>query len=166
MSNSLQPHELQHVRLPYPSLFPGVCSDSCQLNWWCRPTISSSAVPFSCLKSFPASGSFPMSQLFASGGQSPGASASTTVPPMNIQDWFSLGLRLTGYRYCMRVTYPVLMTVQVQGLVWIWETISIAVWIKCLSLRVSALLAIIGNHEFPLILGWFRSSKKQTSRQN
>ena len=71
MSNSLWPHGLQHTRLPCPSLSPGVCSNSCPLRWWCHPTISSSVIHFSsCLQSFPASGSFPMSQFFASGGQS------------------------------------------------------------------------------------------------
>ena len=91
MSNSLQSHRLQHARLPCPSLSPGVCSNSCPLSQWCHPTISSSVAPFSsCLQSFPASGSFPVSQLFTSGGQSIGASAS--VLPMNIQDWFPLGL--------------------------------------------------------------------------
>ena len=79
-------HGLQHARLPCPSPTPGVYSNSCPLSQWCHPTISSSVVPFSsCLQSFPASGSFPMSQFFASGGQSTGASAS--VLPMNIQDW-------------------------------------------------------------------------------
>ena len=93
MSDSLRPHRLQHVRLPCPSLPPGVCSNSCLLSWWCHPTISSSVVPFSsCLQSFPASGSFPMSPFFTSDGQSIGASASALVLPMNIQDWFSLGL--------------------------------------------------------------------------
>ena len=92
-SNSLQPHELQHARLPCPSLSPGVCSDSCLLSQWCCLTISSSANPFSsCPQSFPASESFPMSLLFASGGQSIGTSASTTVLPMNVQGWFPLGL--------------------------------------------------------------------------
>ena len=77
--------------LPLPVLSPGVCSNSCPLNQWCHPTISSFVVPFSsCLQSFPASGSFPMSWLFVSGGQSIGASAS--VLPMNIQDWLPLGL--------------------------------------------------------------------------
>ena len=91
VSDSLQPHELQHARLPYPPPSPGVCPNSCPLSQWCHPTISSSVVPFSsCLQSFPASGSFLMSQLFASGGQSIGAS--TSVLPMNIQDWFPLGL--------------------------------------------------------------------------
>ena len=91
MPNSLQPHGLQHIRLPCPSLTPGSCSNSCPLSWWCHPTISSSIVPFSsCLQSFPASGSFPMSQLFASGGPSIGALAS--VLAMNIQGWFPLGL--------------------------------------------------------------------------
>ena len=91
MSDSLWPHGLQHDRLPCPSLSPGVCSNSCPLSWWCYLTISSSATLFSfCLQSFPASGSFTMSQLFTSGGQSIGASAS--VLPMNIQNWFPLGL--------------------------------------------------------------------------
>ena len=93
MSNSLQYHVLQHARLPCPSPTSGACSNSCQLSQWCDPTISSSVVPFSsCLQCFLASGSFPMSQLFTSGGQSIGVSASTSVLPMNIQDWFPLGL--------------------------------------------------------------------------
>ena len=90
-----RPMDLQHVRLPCPSLSPRVCSDSCPLNWWCYLIISSSAAPFSfCLQSFLASESFPMSQLFASGGQSIGVSALASVLPMNIQGWFPL--RLTG----------------------------------------------------------------------
>ena len=93
MSDSLQPHGLQHTRPPCPSPTSGVYSNSSPLSWWCHPTISSSVVPFSsCLQSFPASGSFPMSQLLASGSQSIRASASTSVPPMNIQDWSPLGL--------------------------------------------------------------------------
>ena len=81
-----------HPRLPCPSLSPRVYSDACLLSQWCHPTISSSVVPFSsCLQSFPASGYFLMSWLFASGGQSIGASASASVFPMNIQDWFPLG---------------------------------------------------------------------------
>jgi len=96
VSNCLQPHGLQDARLPCPSPPPGACSDSCPSNRWCHPSISSSLVPFSsCLQSFPASGSFLMSQFFASGGQSIGVSASTSVLPMNIQDWFPLGL--TGW---------------------------------------------------------------------
>ena len=92
MSGSLQPHGLHHARLPCPSPTPGVYSNSCPLSWWCHPTISSSVVPFSShFQSFPASGSFLMSQFFASGGQSIGISASTSVLPMNIQDWFLLG---------------------------------------------------------------------------
>ena len=87
------PPGLQHARLPCASLSPRVCSNSCPFCQWCHPTISSSVAPFSsCLQSFPASGSFPMSQFFASGGQSIGASASAPVLLMNIQDWFSLGL--------------------------------------------------------------------------
>ena len=93
MSNSLQPHGLQHARAPYSSPTPRTYSNSCPLSQWCHPTISSSVVPFSsCLQSFPASGSFPMNQFFTSGGQSIGASASASVLPMNIQDWFPLGL--------------------------------------------------------------------------
>ena len=85
VSNSLQPHGLQHARPPCPSL--RVYPNSCPLSWRCHPTTSSSVIPFSsCLQSFPASGSFPMSQLFASGGQSIGVSASTSVLPMNTQD--------------------------------------------------------------------------------
>ena len=92
MSNSLWPHGLQHTRLPCPSPTPGACSNSCPLSQWCHPTISSSVVLFSSyLQSFPASGSFPMSQFFASDGQSIGASTSASVLPMNIQDWFPLG---------------------------------------------------------------------------
>ena len=90
MSNSLQPYGLQHTRLLCPSPTPRACSNSCPSSWWCHPTISSSVIPFSSLQSSPASGSFPMSRFFASGGQSIGASAS--VLPMNIQDWFLLGL--------------------------------------------------------------------------
>ena len=92
MSDPLQTHELQHVRPPCPSPTPGVYPNSCPLSWWCHPTISSSVIPFSsCPQSFPASGSFQMSQLFASGGQSTGVSASTWFLPMNIQDWSPLG---------------------------------------------------------------------------
>ena len=91
MSDSLWPHGLQHARLPCPSPSPGVYSNSCPLSWWCHPTISSSVVPFlSCLQSFPASRFFLMSWLFASGGQNIRASAS--ILPINIQDWFPLGL--------------------------------------------------------------------------
>ena len=92
MPDFLQPHGLKHARPPCPSPTRGVYSDSCPLSWWCHPTISSSVIPFSsCPQSFPASWSFPMSQLFASGGQRIGVSASTSVLPMNIQDWFPLG---------------------------------------------------------------------------
>ena len=93
MSDSLRTHGLQHTRLPCTSPTPGAYSNSCPLSQWCHPTIYSSVVPFSsCLQSFPPSGSFPRSQFFASGGQSIGVSASASVLPMNIQDWFPLGL--------------------------------------------------------------------------
>ena len=92
MSGSLQPHGLQHARLPCPSQTPRVYSNACPSTWWCHPTISSSVIPFSShLQSFPASGSFQISQFFASGGQSMGVSAWTSILLMNIQDWFPFG---------------------------------------------------------------------------
>ena len=92
MSNYLKPHELQHTRLPCPSPTTKAYSNSCPLSLWCHPTISSSVVPFSsCPQSFPAGGSFPVSQFFTSGGQSIGGSASASVPLMNIQGWSPLG---------------------------------------------------------------------------
>ena len=96
MSDSLWPHGLQHARLPRPSPTPGACSSSCPFSRWCHPTNSSSVTPFSSsLQSFPVSGYFQMSQFLASGDQTIGASASTSILPMNIQDWFPLGL--TGW---------------------------------------------------------------------
>ena len=93
VSDSLRPQEPQHARPPCPSPTPGVYPNKCPLSRWCLPTISSSVIPFSsCLQPFPASGSFPVSQFFTSGGQSIGASASGSVLPVNIQGWFSLGL--------------------------------------------------------------------------
>ena len=113
MSNSLWPHVLQHTRLPCPSPTPGIYSNSCPLSQWCHPTTSSSVIPFSsCIQSFPASGSFPMSQFFTSGGKSIGASALASVLPMNIQGWFPL--RLTG-----------LITLQSEGLSRIFSSTTI-----------------------------------------
>ena len=110
-ANSLWPHWLQHIRLPCPSPTPRACSNSCPLSQWCHPTISSSIIPFSsCLQSFPALGSFPMSQFFTSSGQSIGASAS--VLPMNIQDWFPLGW--TG-----------LISFQSNGLSWVFSNTTV-----------------------------------------
>ena len=92
MSNSLWPHEPQHARPPCPSPTPGVHPNPCPSSQWCHPTISSSVIPFSyCLPSFPASESFPRSQFFTSGGQSIGVSASASLLPMNIHDWFPFG---------------------------------------------------------------------------
>ena len=93
MSDSLQHHGLQHARLPCPSPALRVYPNPCPLSQWCHPTISSSVIPFSCVQSFPASGSFQMSQLFASGGPSIGVSASTSVLLMNIQDWIFTYMR-------------------------------------------------------------------------
>ena len=90
-SNSLRSYRLQHTRPPCPSPTLGACSNSCPSSWWCHLNISSSVIPFSSLQSLPASGFSPMSQFFASGGPSIGVSASASVPPMNIQDWFPLG---------------------------------------------------------------------------
>ena len=102
LSNSLWPHGLQHTRPPGPSLSPRVHSNLCPWNQWRHPTISSSVVPFSsCPQSFPASGPFPMSRLFASGGQSIGASASASVLPVMIQGWFALGLTLSKTIPCL-----------------------------------------------------------------
>ena len=98
VSYSFWQHALQHARPPRPSPAPGVYSNSCPLSRWCHPTISSSVVPFSsCLQSLPATLSFPMTQFIASGGQSIGVSASVSVLPMNIQDWFPLGW--TGWMF-------------------------------------------------------------------
>ena len=92
MSHSLQPHESQHAKPPCTSPTPRVHPNPCPSSWWCHPTISCSVVPFtSCRQSFPATGSFQMSQLFASGGQSIGVTASASVLPMNTQDWSPLG---------------------------------------------------------------------------
>ena len=97
VSSSLRPHGLQHSRLPCLSPTPGVYSNSCPLSQWCHPTISFSVISFSsCLQSFPRSGSFPTSQFFESGGQNIGVSTSPSVLPVSIQDWFPLGLGLTG----------------------------------------------------------------------
>ena len=92
MSNASWPRGLQHVRPPCPSPSPGVCPSSCPLHRWCHPAISSSDALFSCLQSFPASGSFPVTWLFTSAGQNIGASDSASVLPMSIQGWFPLGL--------------------------------------------------------------------------
>ena len=92
MSNFLRPQGLQHATLPCSSPTPGACSNSCPSSWWCHPNILSSVIPFfSCLQSCPASGSLPTSRFFTSGGQNIEASASASVLPMNIQDWFPLG---------------------------------------------------------------------------
>ena len=107
VSDSLWPYGQQHARLPCPSPAPGAHSNSCPLSRWCHPTISSS-VAFSCPRSFPASGSFPMSQFFTSGHQSIGVSTSASVLPMNIQDWFPLGL--TGW-----------ISLQSKGLSWVFS---------------------------------------------
>ena len=106
VSDSLWPHGMRHARPPCPSPTPGACSNSCPSSRWCHPTILSSVVPFSsCLQSFPASGS-QMSQFFASGGQSIGASVSASVLPINIQGWFPLGLTgLISFFFCLYMSF-------------------------------------------------------------
>ena len=113
VSNSLQPHESQHARPPCPSPTPRVHPNSCPLSWWCHPSISFSVVPFSsCPQSLPASQAFPMSQLFTSGSQSIGVSASASVLPMNIQDWSPLGW--TGWSLAVQGTLKSLLQDTVQ----------------------------------------------------
>ena len=113
MYDSLEPHGFQHTRPPCPSPTPGVYSISCPLSRWCHPTSSSSVIPFSFrLQSLPASGSFQMSQFFPSGGQSIGVSASASVLPMNIQDWFPLGW--TGW-----------ISLQSKGLSWVFSNTTV-----------------------------------------
>ena len=112
-SDSLRPHGPQHTRLPCPSPSPRVYPNWCPLSQWCHPTISSSVIPFSsCLQSFPASESFPVSQFFTSGGQRTGGSGSTSVLPMNIQDWFPLGW--TGW-----------ISLQSKGLSWVFSNTTV-----------------------------------------
>ena len=153
MSNSLQPHGLQHARLTCSSLIPGVHSNSCPLSRWCHPTISSSVIPFSsCPQSFPASGSFQMSQLFTSGGQSIGGSASTSVLPKNIQAWFPL--EWTGW-----------ISLQSKGLSRVKAAIN---WFICTRLKMaeiihSKLLFQIHCHKWPSISLTFLLSVEKTN---
>ena len=127
MSDPLQPHGLQHLRFPCLSLSPGACSHSRPLSWWCHPTISSCRPVSSCPQSFPASGSFPVSWLFTSGGQSIGASVSASVLPMNIQGWFPLGLTdlislLSSWQF-FTVYFGDLGSIQLEGwleIIFIW----------------------------------------------
>ena len=134
MSDSLQPHGLQHARLPCPSPTPRAYWDSGPLSWWCYPTISSSVVPFSShLQSFPASGSFPASQFFISGGQSIGVSASASILPMNIWDRFPLGL--TG-----------LISLQSKGLSRVFSSTTVSKSSSVLSLLYSPTLTSIHDY--------------------
>ena len=105
VSDCLWPHGLQYIRLPCPSPTPRACSNSSPLSRWCHPTISSPVIPFFCLQSFSASGSFLSSQFFASGGQCIGVSASASVLPVNIQDWFPLGLTWWKTQECNQPTF-------------------------------------------------------------
>ena len=145
MSDSLWPHGLQHARLPCPSPTPGTCSNSCPSGQWCHPTISSSVIPFSsCLQSFPATGSFPINQFFASGCQSVGVSVSASVLPMNIQDWFALGF--TG-----------LISLQSKGLSRVFSNTTVQK-----HQFFSTQLSLWSNsHISQLLLGWLLFKKKK-----
>ena len=131
VSNSLWPHGLQYARFPCPSPIPGAYSNSCPSSRWCHPPISSSAIPlFSCLQSFPASGSFPMSQFFASGCQSIRASVSASVLPVNIQDWFFLGLTPCSSRYSQESSAtPQVKSINSLALSFIWSSSHIHTWL-------------------------------------
>ena len=135
VSDSMQLHELQHTRPPCPSPTPGVYPNSRPLSQWCHPTIPSSIVPFSsCPLSFPASGSFPMSQLFTSGGQSIGISVSASVLPMNTQDWSPLGW--TGW-----------ISLQTKGLSRVFSNTTVqSINSSALSFLYSPTLASIHDH--------------------
>ena len=134
VSNSLRPHKLHHSRLPCPSPTPRVHPNPCSLSWWFHPTISSSVIPFSpCPQSFPASGSFQMSQLFASGGQSIGVSASKSVLPTNTQDWSPLGW--TGW-----------ISLQSKGLSRVFSNTTVGVDSSALSFLYSPTLKSIHDH--------------------
>ena len=150
MSDFLQPHGLQHARPPCLSPTPEVYSNSCPLSLWCHPTISSSVIPFSsCLQSFPASGSFPMSQLFTSGGQSIGVPASASVLLMNIQDWFPLGW--TGW---ISLQFKGLSRVFSSSTVWKLEPPRIAFWWLCVSQEVKVVFTTLSfNLPFPKCFG-------------
>ena len=144
---TLWPHGLQNARLPCPSPSPGAGSNSCLSSRCCHPTISSSVVPFSsCLQSFPASGSLPMSQLFASGSQSIRASASASVLPINIQVWFPLGL--AG-----------LISLQFEGLERVFSNTRVRKHHLALSLLYGPTLTSIHdywkNHNFNLSAKWY-----------
>ena len=124
VSHSLWPYWLQHARFPCLSPSLGVCSNSCPLSQWCHPTISSSVIPFpSCLQSFLASGSFPMSPFFSSGDQSIGVSASASVLPMDIQDWFPLGW--TGWISLQSVGLPRVFSCVVRRGCLLWPVCSL-----------------------------------------
>ena len=132
---TLQPHELQHTRPACPSPSPGVHSNSRPSSWWCHPTISSSVIPFSsCHQSFPASGSFQMSQLFTSGGQSIGASTLAAVFPMNIQGWFPLGF--TGGGHGTPLQYSCLENPRDRGAWWatVHRVMKSRTWLKWVSI--------------------------------
>ena len=177
MSESLWPHERQHARPPCPSPTPTVYSNSCPLSQWCHPTISSSVIPLSShLQSFPGSRSFPMSQLFASGDRSIGASTLATVLPMNIQGWFPLGLigliffavqgTLKGLLQHPRLKasilwQPAFLIVQLsQPYVNTGETIALTIWTF-----VSKVKTLIFNILSRFVIAFLQRSKGQTEEK-
>ena len=139
--DALQPHGLHHTRLLCPSPSPRACLNSCPLSQCCHPTITSSVIRFSsCLQSFLASGSFPMSQLFTSGGQSIGASVSVLVLPMNIQDWFPLGLTGLILQYKELSTHHNFFSTQPS----LWSNTHIHRWLLEKNITSSALSFLYG----------------------
>ena len=169
MSNSLWPHRLQHARLPCPSPVPGAYSNSCPSSPWCHPTISSSVIPFSsCLQSFPASGTFQMSQFFVSGGQSAGDSSPAAVLPMNTQDWFPLGL--TGLislqskgssRVFSNITVQKHQFFSVQ--LSFWSNSHISTWLQTIALTrqtiVGKVMSLLFNMLSKLVIAFLPRSK-------
>ena len=151
--NFLQPHELQHPRLPCPSLSPEVYSNSCPLSQWYHPDISSSVVPFSCSQSFLSSGSFPVSQLFSTGGQSIGALAPASVLPLNIQGWFPLGL--TGLISLLSEGLASLLQHQSSKAAILWHSAFFMVQLSHLYMTTGKTIALIIQQSFvnKVILG-------------
>ena len=155
MSDSLQPYGLQHSRLPCPSPSPRVGSNSCPLSQWYHPPISSFVIPFSsCLQSFPASGSFPMSQFFPSGGRSIGVSASASVLPMSYQDWFSLGR--TG---CISLLSKGLSRVSSDTIFTLFSLWLKIFYIPCLNLKMSVSLFLYGPNLYIMLRKLFSLPK-------
>ena len=158
MPDSLRPHGPQHTRPPCPSPTPGAYSNSCPSSQWCHPAISSSVIPFSsCPQSFPASGYFPMSQLFASGSQSIGASTSTSVLPMNIQHWFPLGW--TGWIFWLSKGLKILLKHQSSKASVLRHSAFFMVQLSHRRTFVSKVMSLLFNMHSRLVIAFLPRSK-------